>query len=438
MRGILQYHRRENDQQNSNCYHIPMTLPPGFWILAAAEGLLNAGYAISFPFLAVYLSSHRGVPMAWVGVFLSGSMLVSSAAQFVGGEISDAIGRRKVMIASLVLRSVLIAVIAAIIYFKAGLWGILIFHPLGMFIGSFFHPAARSWVADFTAPAARMKAYGLLRMGSNAGWALGPALGGLLAAGSYALMFGVSSVVFAVCAVIVTFFIKDCPGAAKGKFVAPRVSVALETLKNGQFLRFCIFSFTMSAAMSQLVVSSSLYSKNYLGFDERQIGLLFSVNGLMVVFFQYFVTRLVEGHRITSGLAMGAVLYAAGYLSFGYAPSFYFAAGAIVVVTLGELAVSPGMQALGANMAPRGEKGRYLGVQGLFQQVGSSTGIFIGSNAIGLLSPFYQQAPWFIVAVIAIGSSFGFLSLGRRLTLEQDGLRGPMLSPVPEEANEPA
>ncbi len=415
-----------------------MNLPPGFWILAAAEGLLNAGYAISFPFLAVYLSSHRGVPMAWVGVFLSGSMLVSSAAQFVGGEISDAIGRRKVMILSLVARSVLIAVIAAIIYFRAGLWGIFIFHPLGMFFGSFYHPAARSWVADFTAPSRRMKAYGFLRMGSNAGWALGPALGGLLAAGSYALMFGVSAVVFAVCGVIVAFAIKDFPGLAKGRFTAPRLGAARETLKNGHFLRFCVFSFTMSAAMSQLVVSSSLYSKNYLGFDERQIGLLFSVNGLMVVFFQYFMTRLVEGHRITSGLAMGAVLYAVGYLSFGYAPSFFFAAAAIVVVTLGELAVSPGLQALGANMAPRGEKGRYLGVQGLFQQVGSSTGIFIGSNAIGLLSPFYQQAPWFIVAAIAIGSCFGFLSLGRRLPLEQDGLKGPMLPPVPEEANEPA
>ena len=158
----------------------------------------------------------------------------------------------------------------------------------------------------------------------------------------------------------------------------------------------------------------------------------------MVVFFQYFMTRLAERSRITSGLAAGAVLYAVGYLCFGYAPSFFFAAAAIVIVTLGELAVSPGMQALGANMAPRGEKGRYLGVQGLFQQVGSSMGIFIGSNAIGLLSPFYQQAPWFIVAAIAIGSSFGFLSLGRRLTREQDGLRTPILPPVPEEANEPA
>ena len=109
-----------------------------------------------------------------------------------------------------------------------------------------------------------------------------------------------------------------------------------------------------------------------------------------------------------------------------------------MVVTLGELAVSPGMQALGANMAPRAEKGRYLGVQGVFQQVGSSMGILVGSNAIGFLSPHFQQGPWFIVAAVAVVSSLGFLSLGRRLTREQDGLRAAPPPPAPEQATEPA
>jgi MFS family permease len=117
------------------------------------------------------------------------------------------------------------------------------------------------------------------------------------------------------------------------------------------------------------------------------------------------------------------VLYGAGYLMFGFAPAFWAAGVAMVVVTLGEMAVSPGLQAMGANMAPPGEKGRYLGVQGVFQQVGSSAGIFIGSNAIGLISPVFQQGPWFIVALGAVVSAVGFLSLGRRLSLEQDGIR---------------
>ncbi|MCX6878819.1 MAG: MFS transporter [Verrucomicrobia bacterium] len=397
---------------------------------------MTAGYAISFPFLAIYLSTHRGVPMAWVGAFLAVSMLVASAAQFIGGEVSDAIGRRKVMVFSLALRSVLVAVIAWIVYSGTGLWAILVVHPLGMFIGSFFHPAARSWVADFVGPSRRLKAYGFLRMGNNAGWALGPALGGLLAEGSYALLFVVTAGVYAVCTVIVALSIKDVPGAASGKFSTPRLSDGVAILRNRQFLRFCVFSFTMCAVMSQLVVSSSLYSKEYLGLSETDIGLLFSINGLMVVALQYFVTRVLQRHCLTTGLAAGALFYAAGYLALGFAPAFWAAGMAMVVVTLGEMAVSPGLQALGANMAPRGEKGRYLGVQGVFQQVGSAAGIFVGSNAIGLISPMFQQGPWFMVALVAIVSSLGFLSLGRRLTPEQDGLRNPEAPASPVESPE--
>jgi MFS family permease len=410
--------------------------PSGFWLLVAAEGVMTASYAISFPFLAIYLSTHRGVPMAWVGVFLSVSVLVASAAQFVGGEVSDAIGRRKVMVFSLALRSVLIAVIASIICSGAGLWAIFVFHPMGMFIGSFFHPAARSWVADSVGPARRLKAYGFLRMGNNAGWALGPALGGFLAEGSYALMFFVTAGVYAVCTVLVALSIKDVPGAATGNFSPPRLSDGVATLRNRQFLRFCVFTSTMCAVMSQLVVSSSLYSKTYLGFSETEIGLLFSINGLMVVALQYFVTRVLQARRLTAGLAAGAFIYGAGYLAFGFAPAFWAAVAAIVVVTLGEMAVSPGLQALGANMAPHGEKGRYLGVQGVFQQVGSSAGILVGSNAIGLISPVFQQGPWFIVAVVAVVSSLGFLSLGRRLSPEQDGLRNPEAPASPVEPPE--
>jgi MFS family permease len=413
-----------------------MNYQPGFWILAVAEGLMTAGYAVSFPFLAIYLSTQRGVPMAWVGVFLSCSMLAASVAQFIGGEISDAIGRRKVMVASLALRSVLITVIAWIVYSGAGLWAIFLFHPLGMFIGSFFHPAARSWVADFVGPSRRMKAYGFLRMGSNAGWALGPALGGFLAEGSYAILFFVTAIVYAVCTVVVALSVKDAPGAASGKFRAPSFGAGLGTLRNGHFLRFCLFTFIICAVMSQLVVSSSLYSKKYLGFSEAEIGLLFSINGLMVVALQYLMTRVLERRRLTQGLAIGAVFYAVGYISFGFSTAFWVAGTAIAVVTLGEMAVSPGLQALGANMAPRGEKGRYLGVQGVFQQVGSSAGILVGSNAIGAISPVFQQGPWFIVAFVAIVSSFGFCSLGRRLSPDQDGLRNPEAPSSPLESPE--
>ena len=44
--------------------------------------------------------------------------------------------------------------------------------------------------------------------------------------------------------------------------------------------------------------------------------------------------------------------------------------------------------------------------------MGSSAGIFIGSNAIERLSPHFQQGPWFIVAFLACVSAAGFWGLG--------------------------
>ncbi|MBI4800905.1 MAG: MFS transporter [Elusimicrobia bacterium] len=414
-----------------------MRVSAGFRLLAVTEGILAAGHAMAFPFLAVYLSAHRHVPMAWIGLFLSSSMFVASFSQVVGGEISDAIGRRKVMTLSLALRAVLIGAMGWAILSEASLWVLFLLHPLGIFAGSFFHPAARAWVADFVGPSRRMKAYGILRIGTNAGWALGPALGGLLAGASFHKMFFIAAAIYAVCAAVIWFSVRDVPGVARSVGLdGMDFKAAAAALGEVNFRRFCITTFIICMVMSQLVVASSLYSKTYLGFSEAQIGLLFSVNGVIVVLLQYSVTKVLEGRRITSGLAAGAVLYGFGYFFFGFSPSFAAAAAAMVVVTFGELAVSPGLQALGANMAPCGEKGRYLGVQGLFQQMGNAAGIFLGSNAIDLISPRFQQGPWCLVALVAIVASLGFRSLGRRLSPKQNGQYDheppPLLQKSPE------
>jgi len=151
-----------------------------------------------------------------------------------------------------------------------------------------------------------------------------------------------------------------------------------------------------------------------------------------VVTFQYLATRVLERSRISRGLMTGALFYAAGYLTVGYAGAFVSALIGIAVVSIGEVAVSPGLQALGANMAPPREKGRYLGVQGLFQQAGSSAGIFLGSNAISLISPHYRPGPWLIIVMLALTAALGFRSLGRRLSRRADGLREPFLPPPSE------
>ncbi|MFH1619073.1 MAG: MFS transporter [bacterium] len=392
-----------------------------FWMLVVCDGLLAAGYALSLPFLAIYLTEHRGLPAGLVGLFLSFSMLTTAVAQALGGEWSDIKGRKKVMVISLLSRGFLIALMAAVMSVNGHYVLLILLHVTGGFVGSFFNPAAKGWVADFVPSHKRMRAYGLLRIGINSGWAVGPALGGFLALKSYPLMFYLTAAAYTVSGLIVLCAVRDSPHKRPGEKL--RFKDMASVLSDRRFAVFCLHTVTIAAVMSQLVVGLSLHCVRYVGLSEREVGLLFSLNGAVVVALQYWVSGLLGKARITAGMALGCLFYFAGYVSIGFAPAFLYVAAGVFILTLGETAVSPGMHALAANMAPSGCKGRFLGVQGVAQQLGASLGILIGSNGIQFLSPYWTPAPWCLVGIMAVSAGAGFFSLRKRLTEHEDGIR---------------
>ncbi len=401
--------------------------PASFWFLIFTEGLMSAGYALSFPFLAVYLSSVKGLPVGQVGFFLSLSMLVASTSNIFGGELSDRLGRKKVMIFSLFFRSLLILCMAVVIKADLSPYIFFLLHPLGLFAGSFFNPSARAYVADITEPEKRMSAYSIMRIGTNAGWAAGPALGGFIASSSYAMMFFLTSMVYIVCLLIISVSVKE----KSFNFIPRRDSLYsafdLRVLKktftrDKNFAFFCFFTFLIASVMSQLVVPMSMYSKKYLLFEEKQIGFLFTLNGAMVVFLQYFVSKFFSKYPLTFGLACGSLFYGIGYFMFGFSVFYYMALFAMIIVTFGELMVSPGLQTLSANMATPANRGRYMGIHSMVQQIGNSFGILVGSNLIGILADFWRPSSWSFMLIISLYAAWGFTVLGARIREEKKPL----------------
>ncbi|MBI4249259.1 MAG: hypothetical protein HY611_07130, partial [Elusimicrobia bacterium] len=51
------------------------------WILFTCRAVLVAGFALSFPFLALYLNHERGISMGWIGVFVAVNMLGRALGQ---------------------------------------------------------------------------------------------------------------------------------------------------------------------------------------------------------------------------------------------------------------------------------------------------------------------------------------------------------------------
>ncbi len=386
-------------------------------LLCAGQTLQIAGLSLAMPYMALYLHRERALGMGRVGLFLAATMAATALGQAAGGRLSDALGRRRVMMASLVGRSAFTAALASVIHARAPLAAVAAAQMAGAFAGNLYFPAAQAWVADRYGRHERLEAFGWMSVATNLGWAMGPAFGGLFVALSYSAMFLASACVCLLCALYLSVALDaDVPSA----------SVAREASAgplDARFAVLCGWAVALGAVTSQMVAPLSVHAVSVLGVPETRVGWLFSINGLMVVAFQAPLARLMRGRPITRMLAAGAVLYGLGYASVGSASGFAGLAAAIVVVTCGEMAVSPGMSTLTANLAGPGELGRYTGLTGFFNNVGCGLGPLLGGLGLQYLSPAHPALPWLLVAVVAAAIAAGFARFGAGLTSAENGFR---------------
>lgn len=383
--------------------------PPNFWIVVIIEGLMVFGYSLSFPFLAIYLNS-KGYEMTLIGFYFSVVMFISSVASSIGGRWSDYAGRKRVMFYSLFLRGIFIGLIAFVVKLDLNPGFILVINFFSSLSSFGFHSVVVAYISDMITEKERVKAFSILRIATNAGWALGPAIGGVVAGVSYGLAFSISSFVFIILSLYVISYLPE----VKKEYDDDNnfhFSFRFDYTISKEFALLLIYSFLMTAVMSHLVVPLSLYSKKYLGFNEKQIGFIFTLNGIIVIAIQYFIGKIIKREKIFEFLFISCLLYGVGYFLYGYSSYYIFALFSILIVTLGEVIFSPSVTAYVSYIVPTNKRGSYLGFHNMISEFGRSFGIFAGSFLIDNISPYFKQFPWYFVLFISIISGFGFLKL---------------------------
>src|SRR3954463_1421228 len=79
------------------------------WYLAGARLIVTAGFSMVLPFLGVYVTRDLGAPAKAAGLIWALAGAVGAAMQWLAGTLSDRIGRRDGMVASMVLRALNLA-----------------------------------------------------------------------------------------------------------------------------------------------------------------------------------------------------------------------------------------------------------------------------------------------------------------------------------------
>jgi len=382
------------------------------WILSLGWFVGSLGFAASIPFLSIYFHERMGLSMTQIGLFFGAMAVVRAIFQAIGGELSDRLGRRGLLIVTQYVRSGAFVALALAISFESGFWMIAALVTVNYMFGAMFFPAVSALVSDILPEKKRLDGYAITRAAGNLGWAAGPAIGGFLAHSSYSVLFHISALITLGSALVFQFaFVNPPRGKVQGAF---RLSDLTALGRDTNLATHCLLCFVLYLVVAQLVAPLSVYTVEMVGISESQLGMLFTLNGLMVSSLQILVTRAASGMRFTTQLATGALLYLVGYGSLGFIDQYWFFMAIIVVVTTGEMLISPPSLTLVSRLAPEGRMGRYMGVYGFFMTGGWSFGPLYGGWILDQFSDNHQLA-WLLISSLALVAAVGFFLFGRRL-----------------------
>ncbi len=396
--------------------------PRQFWLLFWGSLVSSTGASMVWPFLTIYLRHRLNIPLTLVTSLLTLNSIMGILASFIAGSVADRFGRKSVMIASLIAgttyyflmsRAGTLGVFAALM----GLWGA--FNPL-------YAVGANAMIADLIPADGRMEAYALLRVVQNVGVATGPIIGGFLTTLSYSTAFTGAALAYACFGLLIIFSLPETLSRLPGAAMERNSRLDLSHVFHDPHFLFFVASFiTTNMAASIMFTLLPVYAKENFGVPESQYSFIVTANALMVIFLQYSVTQITKRFPALPVLSVGAVFYAAGLGSISLGSSFWTFLPGMIIMSTGELIMSPTATTLTANLSPPDMRGRYMSLFGLSWPIGAG----IGPVMAGFLSEkFAPVGIWYGGMVFGLISALGFLLM----TLRWPGSTRPISQPPPE------
>ena len=157
-------------------------------------------------------------------------------------------------------------------------------------------------------------------------------------------------------------------------------------LKDKIFILFLTISAVSVIVYMQMNTTLSVYLRDVHQISTQQFGYILSLNAAMVVVFQFWITRRISKYAPMMLMTVGTIFYLIGFTMYGFVTTYLYFLIAMVIITIGEMIVSPTSTALVARLAPADMRGRYMGIFGLSYRVSGGIGPVIGGWLMGLLN----------------------------------------------------
>jgi MFS family permease len=378
-------------------------LPPTYWLIWTGT-LVNRLGGFVIPFLTLYLTAQRAIPVSTAALMVSFFGAGSFLAQLSGGELTDRLGRRPVMLMSFFVTPIFMVTL--------GLARDLVLISICTFIVGFFtdlyRPAVGAAIADLVPPESRTRAYGYNYWAINLGAAVAPILAGFIADYNFFILFVADALTTAAFGFIVLFGIHETrPVEAHSASHLPLGKRVAQLRRAPILLIFSLITIFLGIIYMQGNVTLPLDMQAH-GLGPMDYGVAIAVNGFLIILLTIPVSNMAAKWPRFETVAVASLLLGAGFGFTALATSLPLFIVSVAIWTLGEIAATSVSPTIIADLSPVELRGLY---QGIF---GAAWGLsyFLGPLAGGwIFENWGSTALWVGCLIVGFVIAFCYLAL---------------------------
>jgi MFS transporter, DHA1 family, tetracycline resistance protein len=357
------------------------------------------GFGLVIPLLPFYAERFGASPVQMTLLFAVYSLMSMLAAP-LWGRLSDRIGRRSVLMASMAA--------AALAYLWLGfapqLWMVFAARAFaGACAGNI--AAAQAYIADVTLPEKRARGMGMIGAAFGLGFIVGPVIGGIVAGSDLKTADlqtpGLIAAALSGTALLgVVFLLRESLSPTARREPRSRVAALRDAIGQATLGRLLAVFFLVILAFSGMETTFAWWAIDQFGWGPRPIGFVFFYVGLLSAAMQGGLigplTRRFGEERLMLG---GLVLIALGLLVLTFVRAVPLLVVALTLLALGMGAMQPTLNSLISRRAPPEQQGEVLGVA---QSVGAFARVLGPIVAGALFSSLGPGSPFLWGALLVL------------------------------------
>jgi MFS family permease len=359
-------------------------------VVSLAVCATYTGIGMIVPVRVLYAQS-RGASLAIIGAMASSYLISNFLFQYPSGWLADHWGRKPMMILSLAIQAMLSAVY---LFINDPVLFIILRFAEGAAAAAFL-PSARALIVDAVPSKQRGEAFGIFSAFLNAGFLLGPGIGGLLAATGYATAF-IGAVIFRLVAIVIVVTMIHVKARGQQEADEAARPVSLRTLFRIGLTGAYILAIGNYLFVGFDITLTALWLHDHLGASIAVIGfayVAFSIPGIIVA---PFGGKVADRRRRSTLILIFGLIQVPIYIIYGLANTFLIVVIFFVIHGVVYAMMEP---AVDAHLAASTIDGVRARIQGLYSAAGVVGG-FIGASGSTLLYGLNFRLPLDVIGVV--------------------------------------